>query len=78
MLRLLWRKVILTVHAVAVQRATEIIYRVANGLQLRYLAKHLLYLTLRGIRQAAFAHLVQIGSNLHLHRVGDILILPNA
>ena len=58
----------------AVQCTAEVIDRVTDGLKFRNLPQHFLYLTLRGIRQSAFAHLVQIVGNLHFHRVGDVLV----
>jgi hypothetical protein len=67
-----------TILAMAIQGATEVIHRVADALQFGYLAQHLLYLRFRGIRQSTLTHFVQVGRNLHLHRIGDILVFLNA
>ena len=78
MLQLGVGKSIVTILAMAIQGATEVIHRVADTLQFGYLAQHLLYLRFRGIRQSTLTHLVQVGRNLHLHRIGDILVFLNA
>lgn len=59
-------------------RAGNVEAGITNALQFADLAKHRTDLALRLIRQVGIAHLLQIGGNLNLHVVGNVLILLDA